>query len=265
MAKTLAGPEPRTCVRVAVVTGAAGDIGAALVSRLLSDGWCVAAVDIDQQQLRRQSRRTEGDRSEDVGQRRLDLVVDLTDASAVTEAARSVEARFGRLDAIVANAGGSRGEVVPFLELTVEHWRGVLDRNLTTVQRTCSAFLPLMIESGGGSVVVTTSELASLALPGFAAYAAAKGGVQQLVRGMAVDLASSGVRVNAVAPGPTVTRGTRARFSRPEVREGLARAIPLGRPAEPEELIGAYLLLLGEGSTFITGSTLLVDGGLSAL
>lgn len=259
------GPVGGGTSRVALVTGAAGEIGATLVGRLLVDGWDVVAVDIDGPRLEASlGPAGASDRIPGMG-RRLDLVLDLTDADAVMDAARAVQERFPRLDAIVANAGGSRGESVPFLELTFEHWRDVVDRNLTSVHRTCRAFVPLMVAGGGGSVVVTTSELASLALPGFTAYAAAKGGVQQLVRGMAVDLAPLGIRVNAVAPGPTLTGGTRAQFSRPEVRAALAKAIPLGRPAEPDELMAAYLLLIGPGSTFMTGSTILVDGGLSAI
>lgn len=257
-----AGLQGSDRAQVALVTGAAGDIGAMIVRRLLSDGWDVVAVDIDGPAMEVALDPVMRSGSEG---RLIVLIVDLTVPEEVTAAAKVVRDRLGRLDAIVANAGGSRGEAVPFLDLSVGAWHAVLHRNLSSVHLTCWAFVPLMLETGGGAVVVTSSELATLALPGFSAYAAAKGGVQQLVRGMAVDLAPFGVRVNAVAPGPTLTGGTRAQFSRPEVAVSLAERIPLGRPASAEELLDAYLLLIGPGSRFMTGSTILVDGGLSAV
>jgi NAD(P)-dependent dehydrogenase (short-subunit alcohol dehydrogenase family) len=110
-------------------------------------------------------------------------------------------------------------------------------------------------------IVFTGSQLAEVVRPGLAHYSAAKGGLKQLMRGMAVDLARHGIRVNAVAPGATWTEANRPYFSRPDVAEANRRLIPLGRLAQPEEMVGAAVYLASDEASFVTGATLLVDGG----
>jgi 3-oxoacyl-[acyl-carrier protein] reductase len=172
---------------------------------------------------------------------------------------------MGGIDILCANAGGSRGEAVDFLDMDLETFQTMIHRNLTSVFLTCSAFGREMAARGGGTIVVTSSQLAEVARPKMAHYAAAKGGVRQLVKAMAVDLAPSGIRVNALAPGPTLTPGNKEMFSRPSVRDENLRTIPLGRIAQPEEMVGAAIYLASEESSFTTGATLLVDGGYTIL
>lgn len=242
--------------RVVAVTGAAGGIGAALAVALAAEGAAVACLDID---------RDGADRTADeVGRRGGDSIgvaVDLSDYGAVEAALEAVTDRWPRVHAVFANAGGSRGEAVPFLNMDPATWDRMVDRNLRTAFNTGSVFARHMAAAGGGSIVFTTSQLSLVTRPGFAHYAASKGGVAQLAKGMAVDLAPHGIRVNAVAPGPTQTPGNAAWFDQPEVVEEHARIIPLGRVARPEEVAGAALYLASDEASFTTGATVVVDGG----
>lgn len=189
------------------------------------------------------------------------IEVDAGDLPALERAMAEVEDRWQRVDVLFANAGGSRGDAVPFLELDVATWQTMLDRNLRTAFVSGSVFARHMARHGGGSMVFTTSQLSFVTRPGLAHYAAAKGGVAQLVKGMAVDLAAHNIRVNAVAPGPTHTPGNADWFSRPEVEAEHARALPIGRVARPEEITGAAMYLASDDASFTTGATIVVDGG----
>lgn len=244
----------------AVVTGAAGGIGAALARGLAREGAAVVCLDLQGPEVEEVAASVSSDGARAWGWR-----CDVTDIDDVAAAvARSVEV-MGGVDILCANAGGSQGENVPFLDLDLETFRRMIDRNLTSVFLCCSAFGREMAQTGGGAIVVTSSQLAEVVRPGMGHYAAAKGGVKQLVKAMAVDLAPMGIRVNAMAPGPTLTPGNKEMFERPEVREANLRTLPLGRIAEPDEMVGAVIYLASDEATFTTGATLLVDGGYTIL
>jgi NAD(P)-dependent dehydrogenase (short-subunit alcohol dehydrogenase family) len=246
----------RLAARRAVVTGAAGGIGAALAQAAAREGAAVACVDLDGSGAARTA-----DEITRTGGTALGLQADLRDFAAVEDVIDQVAGTLGPVGVLLANAGGSRGEVVPFLGLHPEIWDRMLDRNLRTAFNCGLVFGRHMAEHGGGAIVFTTSQLSIVTRPGLAHYAAAKGGVTQLMKGMAVDLASHGIRVNAVAPGPTETPGNRAWFSQPEVRAANQAAIPLGRVARPEEIAGAAMYLASDEAAFTTGATIVVDGG----
>jgi len=147
------------------------------------------------------------------------------------------------------------------LELDSDAWSRMIDRNLTGAFHTGLVYGRSMASRGRGSMVFVASQLSSVVRPGLTHYATAKAGVAQLVRGMAVELASWGIRVNGVAPGPTETPGTAELFARPEVREMLRATIPMGRVAAAEEMVGATLFLVSDQASYVTGHILYVDGG----
>ena len=244
----------------AVVTGAAGGIGGALGRGLAREGATVACLDLDGDGA--ESVATEVERS---GGRARGWACDMTDLEQVQSALDRCVSMWGGVDVLCANAGGSRGEMIPFLEMTPDVWRRMVDRNLTSVFNCGLVFGRHMAQHGGGAIVVTSSQLGEVVRPGMAHYSAAKGGVKQLVKAMAVDLAAFGIRVNALAPGPTLTPGNKEMFSRPDVREANTRTIPMGRIAEPDEMVGAAVYFASDEASFTTGATLLVDGGYTIL
>lgn len=245
----------RLAGRTAVVTGAAGGIGAAIARAAGAEGARVACLDRDGQGAARTAAAIEGS---------VAVTVDLTDLEAVTAAFARVAAA-GPISVVFANAGGSRGEVTPFLDLDAEAWRTMLDRNLTTAFHTGLVGARHLAAGGGGAIVVTASQLSFVTRPGLTHYATAKAALLGLVRGMAVDLAPHGVRVNAIAPGPTETPGNRAWFAQTDVAAEHARLIPLGRIARPEEIAGAAIHLASDEASFTTGAVVAVDGGYLAL
>lgn len=242
--------------RWAVVTGAAGGIGSALAVRAAAEGAGVACLDIDGAGAHRTA-----DEIRAAGGQAVTVSCDVTDLGEVERGLEVVLEDFPRVDVVFANAGGSRGESVPFLDLDSEAWRRMVDRNLTGAFHTGLVYARHLAANGGGAMVFTTSQLSEVVRPGLAHYAAAKGGVRQLVRGMAVDLAPHAIRVNAVAPGPTLTPGNREMFERPDMREANLRFIPLGRIAEAREIAGAAIYLASDDASFTTGATIFVDGG----
>jgi len=142
----------------------------------------------------------------------------------------------------------------------------VIRTNMKSVFLCGQAAARQMVRQGdGGSIINITSQLAEVARPERAAYVASKGGARSLTHAMAVDLAAHGIRVNAIAPGPTLTGLTRASYTDPEARRTTEALIPLGRLGQPDDLVGAVLFLASDESRWVTGSTVTVDGGYLAI
>jgi NAD(P)-dependent dehydrogenase (short-subunit alcohol dehydrogenase family) len=241
--------------KVALVTGAGGGIGGAGAEGLAREGAAVACADID-------GAAAEGvaSRIRAAGGRAVAFALDVRDRAAVDAAVVETVREFGSLDVLVECAGIS--DSASFLDLDFDKWERVIAINLTGMFHLGQAAARQMVrQGGGGSIINVTSQLAEVARPERAAYVASKGGGRSLTHAMALDLAAHGIRVNAIAPGPTLTGLTRASYDDPERRRATIAQIPLGRMGDPQDLVGAILFLASDESRWATGSTVTVDGG----
>ena len=242
--------------KVAVVTGGVSGIGLASVRLFASEGAGIAIVDRDLANL-------PDDVREAGGGPPLLLEGDVGDEAAVERHAAAVAERFGGFDILLACAGWSNRRSVA--DTPLHEWEGVLNTNLTGSFLWSRAAIASMRARGGGAIVLIASQLAFAGGRRNAAYIASKGAVVSLVRTMAVDHASEGIRVNAIAPGATRTPLLESGFRQaPDPAAAEASSIarhPMGRLGKPEEVARAALFLASDDSSFTTGSCLMVDGG----
>jgi NAD(P)-dependent dehydrogenase (short-subunit alcohol dehydrogenase family) len=241
--------------KVALVTGGGRGIGLATARRFLTEGWRVAILDIESDLLGRAM--AELAAPDDT----LSVRCDVADPVQVQASIDAVAQRFGRLDALVNNAGIAVFK--PLLETSFEEWSRVLAVNLTGPFLCTQAAALFMAEHGGGSVVNVTSISGLRASTLRVAYGTSKAGLAHLTKQQAVELASLGIRVNAVAPGPVDTAMAKAVHS-PEIRADYHDVIPLNRYGLEEELAEAIVFLSTERASYITGQVLAVDGGFDA-
>jgi 2-hydroxycyclohexanecarboxyl-CoA dehydrogenase len=225
--------------QVALVTGAAGGLGAAIVRELSGRGWRTAGLDL----------RPAADADHSVG-------VDVADEAQVSAAVRRIERELGPVGAALCAAG--HYTIVPVSDIDWEDWRRMLRVHLGGVVNVCRAVTPGMVERGNGTVIAVTSDLAVGGGHAEAHYAAAKGAVIGLIRSLAAELAPSGVRVNGLAPGPTDTPLLAP--DSPWRRPSYLQTLPTGRLTSPEEvaLAAAYLV---EDGTFCAGEILSPNAG----
>jgi NAD(P)-dependent dehydrogenase (short-subunit alcohol dehydrogenase family) len=243
--------------KVVAITGAAGGIGRELCRHFAAGGAAIATLDLSEavEGLSEEMRRTSNVVSEAA-------VVDIGDAEAVVAAFGRMEAALGRVDILINNAGISRN---PILEKTTpEGWRQDIDTNLNGAYNCCHAVLPGMKRKRAGAIVNIGSVNGLLAL-GDSAYSAGKAGMISLTKSLAVEYGPYNIRCNIVCPGTVRTPIWDERVSRsPEVLERLKRWYPLGRIAEPIEVVRAVAFLASDAASAITGAVLPVDCGLTA-
>lgn len=242
--------------RVCIVTGAARGIGQAITNRLLAEGARLAAVDIDQEALAQAP--YAGGSDENV----LRIPCDITRRAEVDAMVRQVEAAWGGVDGLVNNAGWSIAH--SFLEDDEDFWEKVIGINLLGAYRCVQAVVPSMRSRGGGGIVNIASDSGRVGTPLQAAYAGAKAGLIGFAKSVAVELAQWNIRINVVSPSVTATRFLTDLYS-PEQIAQRAKAIPLGRVGQPEDIADAVQFFLSDDARFITGQTLSVNGGVSRL
>jgi glucose 1-dehydrogenase len=249
----------RVAGKVALVAGAGGGIGGAGAAALAREGAAVLCADIDGAAAGQTASHIRA-----AGGQAAALALDIGDRAQVDEAVAAAVRQFGQLDILLECAGIShRGN---FLDLDAATWDHIIAVNLGGMFHLGQAAARQMVKQGsGGSIINVTSQLAEVARSDRAAYVASKGGGRSLTHAMAVDLAAYGIRVNAIAPGPTLTGLTRASYTDPAARRATEALIPLGRLGQPDDLAGAILFLAADESRWATGSTVTVDGGYLAI
>lgn len=243
--------------KTAIITGSSKGIGQALAIGFGTEGAKVAVV-------YRSDYAGAQKTVDSIQQNRGQAVIcqaDVSSRSDVEQMLAAAQNAFGRVDILVSNAGIASD--APFLEITDQQWNTALAVDLTGVFLCGQVLARHMVVNGGGSIINVTSQMAQVAMVGSAPYHAAKGGVEMLTRAMAVDLAPYNIRVNSLAPGLTLTPMTEggSQLIDPERRRQTLARILLGRPAKPEEMVGAAVFLASDEASYVTGTTLLVDGG----
>jgi len=247
---------------VAFVTGAASGLGLAMAEVMADNGAHVVMTDVNPATLAKQAERLRAERKSVAS-----LVLDVADLAALREAIDGTAAKYGRLDAVFANAGISAGQGlrVPAGQLAavdMAKWQEVVHINLTSVFATIRAAAVHMKRQRRGRIVVTSSiaGLKAEDMVGYA-YAATKAAVVNLVRQAALELAPHNVSINAIAPGPFRTNIANGRLNDPEAARAFEAIVPMGRIADPKEIQGLALLLASPAGSYITGTVIPIDGG----
>ncbi|MCX9191727.1 2-hydroxypropyl-CoM dehydrogenase [Carbonactinospora thermoautotrophica] len=247
-----------TTERTVLVTGAGAGLGRAIALAFARDGAQLALVDID------------GDAAQatldESGAKGVAVAADVCDEQSVAGAVGVVLAELGSVQVLVNNAGiPGVGTPKPTHETTPEEWSRVMAVNLLGPFLMCHALLPGMLQAGSGVIINVASVAGMIAVPGRSPYVASKGGLIQFTRNLAAEYAQHGIRANALCPGWMETPLTRWRLENPDLRREVTASIPMGRVAPPEEIAGAAVFLASEASSYMTGQTLVVDGGWTVL
>lgn len=243
--------------KVALVTGAAQGIGKAVALGFAQYGADIAAVDLNGERL--QALKSEIDA---MHRRCLVLQVDLADVGQIETMAQRIQKEMGRID-ILANIAGVNVHK-PAEEMTEKDWDFVQDINLKSLFFCCQAVGKVMLQQGSGRIINMASAFGEVGFGGRTAYASSKAGVSNLTKTLALEWTAKGVHVNALAPGPVWTEARHELFSNPEFYAHLIKKVPINRTAKPAEMVGPAIFLASEASSYVTGETLLVDGGFCA-
>jgi NAD(P)-dependent dehydrogenase (short-subunit alcohol dehydrogenase family) len=238
---------------VAIVTGAAGGIGSAVVRQLREARASVIAEDVDPAV------------HELEGEGVATVEGDAADADTARQAVALARDRFGRLDIVVNNAG--RFLLKPLADTTDDEWDGLMTTNVRSVFVHCREALPQLVTSDRGAIVNVCSISGVVGLPAQGAYSATKGAIAQITRQLAIEHAADGVRVNAIAPGAVDTSFVDRSLDAPpdpQRRQEIAAAHPIGRMATPEEIARIMVFLASPESAFMTGAIVMADGGYTA-
>ena len=240
--------------RVVLITGGASGIGRAAVSRFAEEGARVVLVDLDSSEGEVLAGTLRGD-----GHDVTFVAASVTDETAVARLYQWLRDEHGRLDVLVNNAGIVLESFAATTSLA--EWRQVLEVNLDGAFLMARSPIPLMVDSGGGAIVTMASMLGRVAIPGASSYVVSKHAIEGLTKAMALEHAADGIRVNAVCPGFVNTPMVALDI---ELDSTLPERHPLGRVAEPEEIVAVVAFLASDEASFVTGASYVVDGGYTA-
>ena len=241
--------------RVAIITGAGSGNGRGIALRFSEEGVRIVAADLDPE-----SARETANLVEDAGGEAFAVRADVSRREQVSAMVEAATEQFGAIDILVNNAGVET--LVPLLDLEESEWDRIVDTNLKGAFLCAQIAARAMVSARTpGAIVNIASINAKIALAGQAHYTSSKGGLIMLTKSMALDLAPHGIRVNAIGPGVIETRMTERSLSDPERRAMLLSKVPLGRVGQPRDVANAALFLASDEASYITGTTLYVDGG----
>ena len=248
----------RLAGKVALITGAGAGMGRGAAGRFAAEGAKVAVVDVEENQEVVEAIRTSGGEA-------IAVAADVRDSDAVHHAVDRTMSAFGALHVLYNNAGVSLGDDDDAVSTPESTWELTMDVNVKGLWLCCKAGIPAMLDSGGGSIINVASFVAHLgaATPQLA-YTTSKGAVLSMTREIAVIYARQGIRANALCPGPVLTPLLAEFLSDEEKRQRRLVHIPMGRFGEAEEMVNGALFLASDESSYMTGQSLLIDGGITA-
>lgn len=243
--------------KVALVTGAAQGIGREIALGFAQYGADIVAVDLTDEKLLTLKNEIEAQK-----RRCLVLKIDLLHGDQIDRMVETTVKEMGKID-ILANIAGVNVHKAAE-EMTEKDWDFVLDINLKALFFCCQAVGKVMLRQGSGRIINMSSSFGMVGFGGRTAYAASKAAVSNLTKTLALEWSAKGINVNAIAPGPVWTEARHQLFSNPEFYADLLKKVPINRTAKPVEIVGPAIFLASEASSFVTGETLLVDGGFCA-
>jgi gluconate 5-dehydrogenase len=242
--------------QVALVTGTSRGLGQYLARALAKAGADLAMTSRDSSTLQNFSREIEA-----LGRNTFSTALDVRDHASIQRAVAAIEEHFGKIDILVNNAGCNIRK--PALDVTWDDWNTILDTNLRGSFFVAQAVARGMIERGYGRIINIGSVTSVAGFAGLAPYGASRGGIKQLTMSLADDWGRHGVTVNCLAPGWFKTKQNQVLYENAKWVEYITDRIPVKRPGRPDDLDGAVVFLASESSRYVTGQTLLVDGGIS--
>lgn len=240
--------------KTAVITGGSRGLGKAMALALAAEGVRIALVARDEAAMTEVAREIQA-----AGGEAACFKTDVTDEASIASLEKEVLLQFGGVDILINNAGINIRK--PIHEFTLEEWRRVADTNVTSVFLCCRAFVPHMKGKGYGRIFNMTSIMSHVSLPGRAAYSSSKAALLGLTRALALELATDGITVVGISPGPFATEMNLPLINNPEANAKFLSSIPVGRWGKVEEIGKLAVFLCGEDAGFITGTDILIDGG----